>query len=1495
MATKQFLMLDKISMEYHSFRKDQVLTHTQLNELIDFFEDQDRLTRTCLIGVGLVCGLPVAYDPSAPSITVGRGCGVTTDGDLLTMESTVFNNFKVYDNRKKGSNDPIYDPFWPATDGGNQIPLWELVIPDGDGKLPVDAKALSTFNAATGKLLDDMTALLYLEYYLQDPDKCTAIDCDNQGPRQVAQIKVLLLSKPDMDKVINRDPAQEVIADSIYKKYHDSGTQYFGLPLLKAKRVILNAANTSSIALLAKSYTGIVQTEGNKLIKAVADLYHGFQFMIDPANTTNLSNLQQTLQQALATQPKIYHAQYLYDYYKDLLAGYNELRESLFRCMVECCPDKYAFPKHIMLGELKPAGIVPAPYRHEFYPSPAVTGNKEKIAQCRSQWQRLQHMIQEFNIPDQPSAVKITPSMDYDRSLEHRAIPFYYKDAKALVNNWNYGWSNRGTGNNVLSYHAGQYASGIDSTINPLDYTIDPNNFFRIEGHLGKQLGDAMRLIDNIKNNKSVPFDLVAVRINKMGKLSDININDFDCQFEDLNAILRAWLIEQNCLYANIARFFSGFSSNKANGFHTRLGDYTTVNQPTYLAVGGGVKEKQAPPISGIGFTGQPVYTKASTASQPICKTIYTVDKAVVGNLETNQGSLGIAFAEAMKQSGASAEDIIAAVKARTSSDANLAKLSPEEKEAVYEVPIMLVAHTYAISQTKPFGVDQINTTLLEKYMALLERLCAYVKILRSRMDSIFSNTNYVRYGFESYYLFLIQELTANCCAAEKLESLLEEINRRKQKILDSLLFANYAASHPGLEHKAGVHRGGTFVLLYAQEVIAKWSLEDPLLLQYTENATRADKVLNAADAGLMEKAGMGGSGIYNDLDSFAYYLVTHQGKVNFNNEVTLYMQYHHIKAGSLEEEIFDKQLSTRIKEICARLTREEEATVAANVVVADFTLPYLCCSDCPPMAFIMPKQDFNLSLPKAAVCNDEGMQLFQRVPADGLVKASAGFESTVVNKDGNYFFDPSAVPVASFGKEIGFTINDQVTDCRISVSKHPVAQFEFKVEKEDDTVIQVTFINTSDDATGKDYVYEWDFGDGRAAVKVDNKNNISIQYKKEALDKMGLDGKIPVKLTATNGPCPDTVTVNVPYQKVIAVSLSLPKDIVCSDSAQLKFTVQPANGVVASAEEPAAVVKINNDYFFDPKQVKGFSKVITFTVNGKVNSCQITVYKHPVAAFNFNAILVPGASSLMQVTFNNLTDPAGDQQLNYHWDFSDKTVKDTNSAGPFTQQFDMGVLKSLGQSALTVDLTASNPGCQDKIEKTVPFPIVETAVTCQDTVKTAIKGDLDALQAAEIKTFLNEIKTAPDFTAIFSEYGDSVQMFTGALQQAANFNQPNVQLLLLRSIKTQLEKLYANKFDDKTNLLVITPQVRALLKLALNVVKCETALAGNVKEFLLGILSEFEAGIQHLVQMIPSLNKTNMMLDFLKGYLSSTKLGDSQVIDAIKQFAAGIEKNFKP
>ena len=77
-----------ISTQYSKFNKNQLLTETQLNGFLDYFDDQDRLTRTSLSGVGIVCGFQIKTNEgdTISEIEITQGRGVTTDGDLVALQ-----------------------------------------------------------------------------------------------------------------------------------------------------------------------------------------------------------------------------------------------------------------------------------------------------------------------------------------------------------------------------------------------------------------------------------------------------------------------------------------------------------------------------------------------------------------------------------------------------------------------------------------------------------------------------------------------------------------------------------------------------------------------------------------------------------------------------------------------------------------------------------------------------------------------------------------------------------------------------------------------------------------------------------------------------------------------------------------------------------------------------------------------------------------------------------------------------------------------------------------------------------------------------------------------------------------------------------------------------------------------------------------------------------------------------------------------------------------
>ena len=46
-----------VNISYPFFEANQVLSNEHLNQLFNYLDEQERLTRTNLIGIGIVCGL----------------------------------------------------------------------------------------------------------------------------------------------------------------------------------------------------------------------------------------------------------------------------------------------------------------------------------------------------------------------------------------------------------------------------------------------------------------------------------------------------------------------------------------------------------------------------------------------------------------------------------------------------------------------------------------------------------------------------------------------------------------------------------------------------------------------------------------------------------------------------------------------------------------------------------------------------------------------------------------------------------------------------------------------------------------------------------------------------------------------------------------------------------------------------------------------------------------------------------------------------------------------------------------------------------------------------------------------------------------------------------------------------------------------------------------------------------------------------------------------
>ena len=83
----------KLDYTYPLFVPKQVLRSDDLNNIVSYLDEQNRLTRSYLVGMGIVYGLDLEWNPGVQgdaekpaSLIISKGIGLTSMGYLLDIE-----------------------------------------------------------------------------------------------------------------------------------------------------------------------------------------------------------------------------------------------------------------------------------------------------------------------------------------------------------------------------------------------------------------------------------------------------------------------------------------------------------------------------------------------------------------------------------------------------------------------------------------------------------------------------------------------------------------------------------------------------------------------------------------------------------------------------------------------------------------------------------------------------------------------------------------------------------------------------------------------------------------------------------------------------------------------------------------------------------------------------------------------------------------------------------------------------------------------------------------------------------------------------------------------------------------------------------------------------------------------------------------------------------------------------------------------------------------
>ncbi|MBD2563979.1 MULTISPECIES: hypothetical protein [Nostoc] len=705
--------LQNISTGYSVFEPNQVLNSEQLNSIANYLDDQTRLTRVKLLGVGIACGLRVSMQDD--KVTVTQGVGVTTDGDLLYFNNdTVFDRFKSYDKSDLG-----YAPLYENGDvKGKMIPVYELVPENVNDE---GASLLNKFNSQPGKSLNNMVAVLLMESYVKDDDLCSGTDCDNLGKDYINTIKLLIV---------------EISSAGLLRPKISTPDQAFtGLSEIVANRPFFSSS-INDLNQLTSQYRQACNTIYQELIPRLTTLasystdssapfYTFLKDTFSSASITTLNNINAGFQSRSGN----FGIQYYYDFLKDVVETYNHFRDLLFGDTTWCCPDIKSFPKHLLLGHVLPDGN--DEIRTDFYPSPILSRTAEQLNHAKFLAKKLNTLIETFQLPPTQASIRITPSLTEEHPLEERSIPYYYQvnQINPIEKSWNYRLHQRRRDAYNYSYNANEY-NALGGAANPLDSQIGRFSFFRIEGHLGKNVATAINAIEELSKSKNLPFTVRSVLLgtDKTKLFKNPNI-----RYTDLHRL--HYMLRQDMYY--------------------QLDEVAQLSASFQQAVNTGVvnDEKDA----------------AQTKTIAADKNTNIQQKAVSARTKLNRSYSQFRADTSWK------------------SDINdVLKTSSEFKSNMGEV-------------------------------ARTEYSTAF--------DSLISNTQVLWLDW------------------------LDEIIRDKDDKEDNkIIFNNFVSQHPGIEHFAGVVRGGTFVLVYDSNntVIADFML--PYYLPDTSEQEPNEPVLKTPD-----------------------------------------------------------------------------------------------------------------------------------------------------------------------------------------------------------------------------------------------------------------------------------------------------------------------------------------------------------------------------------------------------------------------------------------------------------------------------------------------------------------------------------------------------------------------------------------------------------------------------------------------------------------------
>jgi len=577
--------MEQTIFQYPLYRSNQFLTSEDLNNSFSYLEEQERLTRSKMIGNGIVSGLDynLILDETGETIIeiiINPGFGVTPDGYSIDFPAAVKYDYMVLYSDYNTDKDILDSEktLYNSIPGIKYLLFTKAEIDSGN--FVFNNNSIKPINIGSSIDNNNYNCLgIVADIKTETSFNCNPSDCNINSSYNNIIYRPVIINFPSL-KVINT-----FYTDSYYLRL-----QYL--------------SNISGITDVASFNTNLLNIF-NENISRIRDLLNWFNTLglgeLLPNENARLQKAFSTFVQNSSGNIQIYYLSALNDIqaainefvnaYNNYIHKYtfssadrlNQLLVLGFSFIKDCDTDpenfRYTYIEPVTSDQYKADSTVLsnlclriAVLMEEFVPSnnllvsnSGINYFNSKSAKAPAKTIKNKYLTNVSALtPDVSTLIKIIPCRGYAEKLGNRSIPYYFK-GDDICQFWHVQDLDI-IFNSLICYY---YYNDYEPESYNVNFMHNPNYpFYRIEGHIGVQVNAAYNYINTLINNFDIPIQLIKVDItNQAWSGFKTGFDNFASIYKNFLDDLNKQIISQgnNAVLSNISKNLSKINQNSWN------------------------------------------------------------------------------------------------------------------------------------------------------------------------------------------------------------------------------------------------------------------------------------------------------------------------------------------------------------------------------------------------------------------------------------------------------------------------------------------------------------------------------------------------------------------------------------------------------------------------------------------------------------------------------------------------------------------------------------------------------------------------------------------------------------------------------------------------------------------------------------------------------------------------------------------------------------------